>query len=611
MELKNILNDVLAKRGGAFFYSPKIFGESTSYLFLNPADEIKYSDAEKFLAQLDNKCSTDKIGFAVLPYELGYELEKSLNYLVSEPIRKMIEAKTLAFFFDRKDVIKIQTEELKIPCTARAKSLRLKLSENYSSYGKKILEIKEHILEGNSYQTNFTMKGIFNCEDDPAELFLQLIQKQSAAYSAFINLGDEILISVSPELFFEIDGREITTRPMKGTIKRGINHQTDSIQKYSLLHSEKDRAENIMIVDLLRNDLGKICEFGSVTAENRFMIEKYESVFQMVSEVKGRLRSETKFSDAVKSLYPCGSVTGAPKIRTMRIISELENQPRGIYTGAIGILSREKIIFNVAIRTIDLNRQNKIGEIGLGGGIVADSQPRSEYNECKLKGKFFQSKYKPFQLFESMLIENGEIFLLKEHLQRLRTSAEFFLFNFSESYILEAIEMQVASIDRSDKIKLKISLDKWGNITTEKEKLELPPKEIIVNIAPKRINSNNEFQYFKTTERKSYDSAMRKNKKSGIFESIFLNERSEIAEGAFTNVFIKESDWLITPPLRAGILNGVHRNFLLATNKNVEERTLTISDLIYADEIILVNSVRKEIKVDKFYFSDNEYKKFN
>lgn len=609
-ELKTILKEVLENSGNAFFYTPSIYQNGKCFLFKEAMHEISLSDVENFLLQIDSKIAADSCGHVILPYELGYTFEKSLNKLIDQNSEEIINEKTKAFFFEKNNVKEFSAGEIKISPQKKSRAKKIKLDEDYESYRKKILEIKERILEGDTYQANFTLRGEFDFHGDAIDLFTELVHKQSAQFCAFINLGTKILISISPELFFEVNGEEIITRPMKGTISRGINYHEDAVQKYILQSSEKDRAENIMIVDLLRNDLGKICEFNSITAKNLFLIEKYESVFQMVSEVKGMLKEGFTFSSIIKNIFPCGSVTGAPKIRTMEIIHELENTPRGIYTGAIGIVSKERMIFNVAIRTIELDLEKQKGSIGIGSGIVADSKPRSEFNECKLKGNFFTSSYKSFYIFETMLVEDWKIYLFEEHLKRMCNSANYFLFDFEEKAIRNAIEMEVAKSFSPHQYKLKMMLDKWGNISFHPTELEKLPAEIVINISRKRISSRNKFQYFKTSRREEYDKAIVKNQRTNIFETIFLNERNEIAEGAFTNIFIRENEHLITPPLNSGLLAGVYRNHLLNSKKNIEERFLTISDLIYAEEIILVNSVRKEIKVDKFYFTENEYKKY-
>ena len=285
----------------------------------------------------------------------------------------------------------------------KIKNFKLNTSKN--EFTKSISKIKSYIEEGDTYQVNYTIKGKFDFEGSYSGLFSNLVFNQSAQYIAVINNNGKIIISLSPEMFFEIKGRKIISKPMKGTARRGIDHSNDEFIKYELERSEKNRAENVMIVDLIRNDLGRVSEYGSVKVKNIFEVEKYESVYQMVSTVESKLKKNVKLSDILKNIYPCGSITGAPKIRTMEIINELEKEKRGIYTGSIGLIRKNKITFNVPIRTLTIDKKSNKGEIGLGSGIVWDSIAEEEYEETKLKGKFLTEPNKPFEIIETMKIE--------------------------------------------------------------------------------------------------------------------------------------------------------------------------------------------------------------
>ena len=303
-----------------------------------------------------------------------------------------------------------------------------------------IKRIKQFLKEGDTYQVNYTVKGKFSFSGSYSAFFENLIFNQSAKYSAFINNDKEFIISVSPELFFHQKNRNIVSHPMKGTTRRGHNHSLDKIAETDLMKSEKNRAENVMIVDLIRNDFGRICRYGSIKVPELFTIEKYESLFQMVSQVRGKLRKKIKHFEIIQNIFPCGSVTGAPKIRTMEIINEIENNARSIYTGSIGLIKPKEIKMSVAIRTITINKQTGDGIMGLGSGIVWDSNPKSEYEEVLLKSKFLTEPLDYFEIFETMRYENGEIKFIDDHIERMKSAADYFLFKFNEKKIRKQID---------------------------------------------------------------------------------------------------------------------------------------------------------------------------
>ncbi len=314
----------------------------------------------------------------------------------------------------------------------------LRLGITVESYAQKIAAIQEYIRSGDTYQVNFTDTLHFDFSGSPEAMFAALSASQPVPYSAFLHGENWHILSFSPELFFRVKDRRIVTRPMKGTARRGADIAEDEAIAEWLQNDSKNRSENVMIVDLMRNDLGRICEYGSVKVERLFAVEKYETLFQMVSEVSGTLRTGVRYSDIFESLFPCGSVTGAPKHRTMEIIRQLERGPRGVYTGAIGFFSpAREAVFNVPIRTVVL--QNNHGEMGVGSGIVIDSQAEDEYRECLLKSEFLTSRDEPFQLLESILWNDGYS-LLPLHLERMESSAAYFGFNFDREAILAALE---------------------------------------------------------------------------------------------------------------------------------------------------------------------------
>lgn len=439
--------------------------------------------------------------------------------------------------------------------------------------------IRDLIAAGDTYQVNYSFPLTSSFSGDAYAWYRELCVAQGAAYSVYFDLGRYQVLSLSPELFFERRGDHVTTKPMKGTIRRGRWLAEDEEFARRLQNSAKDRAENIMIVDLLRNDLGKVSMPGSVRASSLFQAERYETVWQMTSTVESTLRPGTSLIELMSALFPCGSITGAPKIRTMQIIRELERFPRGVYTGAIGFLRPGgDCIFNVAIRTVVIDTQTGVATFGVGGGVTIDSTAAGEYEECVVKSRFLQTKPVEFELFESMLVEDGEIFLLERHLERLRNSAAYFGFGFNEN---EARTL-LAQIP-SQKAKLKLTLRKDGRLTSETSPItnSTGPKRVALATTP--VNSSDRFLFHKTTHRDFRD------------DIIFYNERGEVTESGIANVVVKLNDQLFTPPVSCGLLPGTFRAQLLAEGK-ISERVITIEELKTAEAFFLINSVRKWMK---------------
>ena len=444
-------------------------------------------------------------------------------------------------------------------------------------YDRAVARIRELIAAGDTYQVNYSFPLTSSFNGDAYELYRNLCLAQGAPYSAYLDLGRFKVLCLSPELFFERCGNQVVTKPMKGTVKRGRWLEEDRALAQWLAASVKDRAENVMIVDLLRNDLGKVAVPGSVRVSSLFDLERFETVWQMTSTVEATLKDGTSLIDLMTALFPCGSVTGAPKIRTMQIIRELERFPRGAYTGAIGFLKPGgDCIFNVAIRTVVIDTETGVATFGVGGGVTIDSTAEREYEECLVKSRFLHATPVEFQLFESLLLEDGEYFLLERHLERLRDSAEFFGFVFNEDEIRSALERIAANG------KVRLTLWKDGRIETQVSAIE--PSEVRrVTLASAPIDSSDHFLFHKTTKRPDGD------------DIIFWNERGEITESTIANVVVRIDGELYTPPVESGLLAGTFRNHLLDEGK-VKERVITIEDFKNAGEVFLINSVRKWMK---------------
>lgn len=607
MQIQEIINKVLANANAAFFYTPPIYGKSDSYLFLKPKEIVTIKSTRNLdekLNRIDDIIADGFVGYSLMNYEAGYLFEKTLNKFLPKN-ENLIQL----FFYDKKNVKLFKSNEIDFGESEKYKVYNFKLNTSKSKFQKSIKKIKSYIEEGDTYQVNFTVKGKFDFKGSYTGLFRNLIFNQSAQYIAAINNNGKIILSLSPELFFEVRGRKIYSKPMKGTARRGIDSLNDESIKYELERSEKNRAENVMIVDLIRNDLGRISEYGSVEVINIFDVEKYESVYQMVSTVESKLKKNVRLSDILKNIYPCGSITGAPKIRTMEIINELEKEKRGIYTGSIGLIRKNKITFNVPIRTLTMDKKSGNGEIGLGSGIVWDSIDEEEFEETKLKGKFLTEPNKPFEIFETMKIEDGKIFLLDEHLDRMKQAADYFLFCFDRQKTKSYIKKVISRIDKND-YRFRISLEKNGNLTHTFSEMYQSFNEVKVIVSKNKIYTKNRFQYFKTTNRSLYNQEYNKYTSKGFFDVIYFNEKGELTEGAITNIFIYKNNVISTPPINAGILSGVYRKHLLKNDSGIRERRLYLEDLLEADKIVLTNSVRGEVVVNNLFMNENEFIKF-
>jgi len=607
MKISEIINKVTSTPNAAFFYTPPIYGKSDSYLFLKPKEIVVIKSLRNLnqkLERIDELIEKGFYGYSLMNYEAGYLFEKTLNKFLPKN-ENLIQF----FFYDKKNIHRIKSFELDFDESEKYKIKNFKLNTSKNEFTKSICKIKSYIEEGDTYQVNYTIKGKFDFEGSYTGLFSNLVFNQSAHYIAVINNTDKVIISLSPEMFFEMKVRKIISKPMKGTARRGIDHSNDAFIKYELERSEKNRAENVMIVDLIRNDLGRISEYGSVKVNKLFEVEKYESVYQMVSTIESKLRKNIKISDVLRNIFPCGSITGAPKISTMEIINGLEKEERGIYTGGIGLIGKKRITFSVPIRTLMIDKKSKKGEIGLGSGIVWDSIAEEEYEETKLKGKFLTNPIKPFEIIETMRIENGKIFLLDEHLDRMEKTADYFLFCFNNKKIKSYLYNIIIG-NKKNSYRLRIALDKYGNLSHKVSEIPQLSNEVKIIISKNKIISKNRFQFFKTTNRSLYNREYKKYSSKGFVDVIYFNERGELAEGAITNIFIYKNDIISSPPLNAGILPGVYRKHYLKNNSGIRERRLHLEDLLEADKIVLTNSVRCEVVVNKLFLDENEFIEF-
>lgn len=474
------------------------------------------------------------------------------------------------------------------------------LTEN--AYAERIAAIHEWIRAGDIYQLNFTASYRVRTRGGAAALYARLRARQPVEYGAFIHWREgRRVLSFSPELFFRVEkngeARRIESRPMKGTAPRGRNTREDCERAEWLRSDAKNRSENVMIVDLVRNDVGRLCEFGSVEVRDLFAVERYPTVWQMTSTVAGALRRDVGFADIFRALFPCGSITGAPKVRAMQLAAQVEDAPRCVYTGAIGYFSPERTVFNVAIRTLELD--GDAGKLGVGGGIVIDSDAREEYGECLLKARFLTASAEEwperFSLIESLLWRDGGYPLIELHLDRLVDSAKYFDFTCEREAVKAALLEHAHGFADVCARKVRLLLDADGEMRISSEVLSEPGgerKTARVRMAEKRTDPQDRMLFHKTTHRRLYDEAFRAAVEAGFDDMLFLNTRDEVTEGAISNVFAEKDGRWFTPPVECGLLAGVYRRRLLETRADVEERVLSVEDLRSADAVYICNAVR-------------------
>ena len=454
-----------------------------------------------------------------------------------------------------------------------------------SDFFESIQQIKAYLRSGDSYQVNFTHQLKGNTTASPPSIFSFLCRAQPSPYSAFIETDDYAICSVSPELFFEVNGASVRTEPMKGTRPRGRFPEEDAGFRSDLVGSEKDRAENLMIVDMVRNDLGKIAIAGSVCAEELFSIKRFPTVWQQVSSISAK--TDASLGELFSALFPCASVTGAPKARAMGIIRELETEARGVYTGAIGLVKPgRRARFSVAIRTLTLDKHNDIANYGVGGGIVWDSDPDEEWQESLTKAKILSFDRQSFRLLETMLYEPvSGVFLLNLHLDRLEASAHYFGFDID----VDSIRTRLCSLQLLRRTKLRLLLGSDGDYELEEHPLSEVKSMVMLKLASRPVNSHDIFLFHKTTCRDVYDEA--RNDVDHCDDVILWNEKKELTETTIANLFLEIDGELLTPPVECGLLAGTYRRYMLE-NGRVKEAVLRKSDLVNVSKIYVANSMR-------------------
>lgn len=537
-------------------------------LFKNPKEIILAFDNESFISAFD-KIEKLKNNY----YLVGYVRYEAKDIFLG---RKIKSKYPLLYFEAYKDFEKHSPEE-----DSKDVFLFPRPKISFDEYKKGFEEIKSEISNGNTYEVNYTFDFEIETNYESEEIYNHFLKYQKTPYNAFIKNAYEEILSFSPELFFRKKGNKVFTKPMKGTIERGKTPEEDLKNIEFLKNDIKNRAENVMIVDLLRNDLGKISKTGSVKVPKLFDIETHKTLHQMTSEIESILNKDTTLYEIFDAIFPCGSITGAPKISTMNIIDKVEKGKRNVYCGAIGIIHEDFCEFSVPIRILQKQNNKTNYTYRAGGAIVWDSEVVNEWKEAILKTSFLSQNSKDWQLIETLKVEKLKPLLWKEHIERLQKSAHDLNFVFNKNILNTKFNKDGM---------YRILLSKNGTFEVQ----FIPIKEITtdkITISNIAVNSADVFLQYKTTYRPHYEKTFDKIKNGEIYDEIFFNEKGELTEGARSNIVLEINGKLYTPPCICGLLCGTFRRNLLEKNK-IKEKILYKSDLDNADKIYCVNSVR-------------------
>ncbi len=474
-------------------------------------------------------------------------------------------------------------------------SLSWRPSVARETYDDAIARIRGRIVAGDTYQVNLTFRLHASVAGDDRGLYRDLALAQRGGYAAYLDAGRYHVLSASPELFFRVDGDRITTRPMKGTAPRGRWLEEDLAIAERLVASPKDRAENAMIVDLLRNDLGRISIPGGVGWERPFRAERYETVWQLTSTITASLRPGTTLVEIFRALFPSGSVTGAPKVATMRIVADLEDSPRGVYCGAVGYLAppgsgEPRAIFNVAIRTVVVDTATGLAEFGVGGGVTFDSSAEGEHEEALTKARILTTARPAFELVETLRWTPDEgLARAPQHLRRLADSARYFGFRYDAATIRAALEEAISALDGTP-ARLRLRLARDGATSVETAPLPVAhegPVRVAIDDEP--VDPDDVWLYHKTTRREPYE--RRRKRRPDVDDVILVNARGEVTETTIANLAVLVDGVWVTPPRDAGLLPGTYRRILVERGRLLE-RPISVEQVRAAEGLALVSSVR-------------------
>ena len=559
----------------------RIFSSPLEVLYTHDLNHVK-----DVLNEVQNKVEKKKL---IAAGYLSYEAAPAFDNAYSVNEKGSLPLICFGLFKDYKIEKTLESQKFE-----SAEVIEWEVTTDRTLYESHLKYIKDQIKLGNTYQVNYTLRKHSNTISNPYNFFLE--KAQDAPYAAFIDSDEHAIISMSPELFFKLSGDSLICKPMKGTSKRGKTLHEDIALMEDLKNSEKDKAENIMITDMLRNDMGKISNIGSVKVLSEFDIEKYPTVWQMTSSIESQ--ASASITGIFEALFPCASVTGAPKVSSMKIISEIEEQPREIYTGAIGYIApNNEAQFSVPIRTILSDKKACRSVYGTGSGIVWDSESQKEWDECQNKSAILSASSQDFELFETMLWNSSKkIFLEKLHLDRLKDSAEFYNYKFHSEKISDKLQDYLKNMEPESEKVIRLFLAKDGEIrlTTSAYKEQNKDKPQFISLATRPVNSEDRSLYHKTTNRSIYENAIGENPDC---EDILLwNEVGNITESTVSNVIFKKDNEYYTPPVSCGLLSGTYRAHLISQG-NLKERIIPKAEIDLYSEIYLINSVRGKYPV--------------
>jgi len=556
-----------------------------SYFFEHPIQWIEIQTLQQIPSAFAAIEKAKSEGFWIAGY-LGYECGYHWEPAGAPNFQPSSDLPLGAFGVYRPPTVPVHSGVQQSACGLTDVTLSLSREE----FEKQFRHIQQWIADGDTYQVDLTCR-VEAVYSHPADvLFSHMMLRQPVAFGAMLNIGGKVILSASPELFFQLERRKLRVRPMKGTSRRGTDETEDAVLANGLANDEKNRSENVMIVDLLRSDIGRIAKFGSVRVEDLFTVERHPSLLQMTSTIVGELREDISLYELFRAIFPSGSIVGAPKVRTMQIIRQLEGRDRGVYTGAIGYIKPDgDAVFSVAIRTAVLSESRV--SIGVGAGITAGSNSNSEFEECLLKAKFLEDR--SFELLESIRWESGSCQLLSLHMKRIERSARRFGFVFDQQSIRLAISGHASQLASDGAWKLRLAMNSAGICTITSSRIQTDTPSIPkVRLWPVPIHSSDVWLQHKTTRRILYDRALALAEKAGCVDAVFQNERGMVTEGAIHSILVRSGHIWRTPPLEAGILPGVFRQHLLRIRPEIREEDIHVGELSEADEIYLMNAVR-------------------
>ncbi|PJZ50407.1 aminodeoxychorismate synthase component I [Leptospira saintgironsiae] len=592
-----MISDLFQNSRKPFIYLGEGFSADGCLVLTEPNEILttnRRSEARKFLLEIQNKVAQGYHAAGWISYEAGN------LFLNPDNMEEVSEDPLFWFgiFSEPKTLSYAEISEWESKFKDKGYSVEIRSEMDLKEYEENIQKIRNFLYEGDIYQVNFTFPLEIKLEGSLEKLFFELRKKQPVPYEAWIHTGDSIptqrdILSFSPELFWERLSNQIRTVPMKGTRPRGKDLAEDQRLKLELSNSEKDKAENLMITDLLRNDLGRISLPGSVNVSKLFSIEEYPTVFQMTSEIRSELSPNIKWTDILEALFPGGSITGAPKKRSSEIINSLEKK-RGVYTGGIFYLSPGKEISSITIRTLEFLQDpsgQKKGRMGVGSGITIGSDTNAEWEECWSKAKFLNNAKENFHIFTTTICKRRKIYFLKDHKDRMITSANQLGFVWKEEGWESIVNEVLGKITSDKKYRVKIILLRSGEFQSEVSEFHPGPKEGKVLFSGTSTNKKNQFYYHKTNIREIYSAGYESAVSSGYLDQIYTNTEGHLTEGAIHSIFLLLNKEWITPSLEEGILPGIARKQWVRKLK-AKEKKISKQDLSLASKIILVNSLR-------------------